>query len=173
MWVGAGSEGSIRKAARDGFNLLLDQMSPFDAIGEKVAIYRDELEKLGVPFDPYRIGVTRGLMVANNDNQRSEAHVLRGKFITEVQVLTRKGSDGPKAFAPADQKHGDPTSISENGAILGDSDEMAERVQALHDLGVRNILLHDLSGNFEALHQFAEEVMPRFAGDRADAEAAE
>src|SRR3546814_20146930 len=115
MWVGAGSEGSIRKAARDGFNLLLDQMSPFDAIGEKVAIYRDELEKLGVPFDPYRIGVTRGLMVANNDNHRSEAHVLRGTFIPAVPVPTRKGRHGPKHFPPPDPHHGHPTTLPENG----------------------------------------------------------
>ena len=53
-------------------------------------------------------------------------------------------------------------SVSENGAVLGNSEEMGERVQKLYDLGVRNILLHDLSGNFEALHQFAEEVMPHF-----------
>ena len=46
--------------------------------------------------------------------------------------------------------------VSEAGAVLGNSDEMGERVQKLHGLGVRNILLHDLSGNFDALHQFAE-----------------
>lgn len=60
--------------------------------------------------------------------------------------------------------------VSEAGAVLGNSDEMGERVQKLHGLGVRNILLHDLSGNFDALHQFAEEVMPGFTGtDQADA----
>ena len=66
MWVGAGSEASIRRVARDGFNLLLDQISSFEAIGEKIAIYRDELAKLGKDFDPYTVGVTRGLMVADD-----------------------------------------------------------------------------------------------------------
>jgi alkanesulfonate monooxygenase SsuD/methylene tetrahydromethanopterin reductase-like flavin-dependent oxidoreductase (luciferase family) len=179
MWVGAGSEKSIRAAARNGFNLLLDQMTSFAGIGDRVSWYRDELEKMGEEFDPYRIGVTRGLMVANNDNERTEAHVLRGKFITEVQVLSADKNLQAKAFNPVDNQRGgadgsDFVGVSENGAVLGNSDEMCERVQKLYDLGVRNVLLHDLSGNFEALHQFAEEVMPQFVGkDTAAADAAE
>ena len=165
MWVGAGSENSIRAAARNGFNLLLDQMTPFEGIGDRVQQYRDELEKMGKDFDPYRIGVTRGFMVANNDNERKEAHILRGKFISEVQVLSTDKRYQAKAFNPVDDNDAETTgtdSVSENGAVLGNSDEMGERVQKLYDLGVRNILLHDLSGNFEGLHQFAEEVMPHF-----------
>ena len=46
---------------------------------------------------------------------------------------------------------------------------MIERVEKLYELGVRNILLHDLSGSFDALQQFAEEVMPHFAGREGDA----
>ncbi len=156
MWVGAGSERSIRAAARNGFNLLLDQMTPFEGIGERVQQYRDELEKMGKEFDPYNIGVTRGLMVANNDNARKEAHILRGKFITEVQVLSTDKKYQAKAFNPVDNEDGSSGGtdmVSENGAVLGSSDEMGERVQKLYDLGVRNILLHDLSGNFEGLHQ--------------------
>ena len=166
MWVGAGSEASIRKAAKSGFNLLLDQMSPFEAIGERINYYRDEVENQGREFDPYSVAVTRGLMVANNDNKRKEAHVLRGKFITEVQVLATDKKFQAKSFNPvADSRwkdRGDPDLISEAGAIIGNSQEMGERVQKLYDLGVRNILAHDLSGSTEALQQFAEEVMPHF-----------
>jgi alkanesulfonate monooxygenase SsuD/methylene tetrahydromethanopterin reductase-like flavin-dependent oxidoreductase (luciferase family) len=166
MWVGAGSEPSIRKAAQNGYNLLLDQMSPFEAIGERINQYRDEVEKQGREFDPYSIAVTRGLMVANNDNERKEAHVLRGKFITEVQVLATDPKFQAKSFNPVANSRwkdrGSPDLISEGGAILGSSEEMGERVQKLYDLGVRNILCHDLSGSSEALQQFAEEVMPHF-----------
>ena len=171
MWVGAGSEKSIRAAARNGFNLLLDQMTPFEGIGKRVQQYRDELEKMGKDFDPYRIGVTRGMMVANNDDERKDAHILRGKFITEVQVLSTDKRYQPKACNPVendDGSSGGTDSVSENGAVLGNSDEMGERVQKLYDLGVRNILLHDLSGSFEGLQQFAEEVMPHFV-DKDDA----
>jgi alkanesulfonate monooxygenase SsuD/methylene tetrahydromethanopterin reductase-like flavin-dependent oxidoreductase (luciferase family) len=172
MWVGAGSEASIRKVAGDGFNLLLDQISSFEAIGEKLAVYQDELDRQGKPFDPWKVGVTRGLMVANTDAERRAAHQLRGKFVTQVQVLTTDRTGGPKAFNPVGTTH-DTDALSENGAIIGDSDEMGERVQRLYDLGVRNILVHDLAGSFDALQQFAEEVMPRFADTDRKAEAAE
>ena len=172
MWVGAGSEGSIRGVARNDFNLLLDQMSPFEAIGEKIRIYQDELDKLGKPYDRERVAVTRGLMVANNDNQRAEAHILRGKFISEVQILTKDKSAGPKAFSPVAVSN-DTDAISNNGAVLGDKDEMGERVERLRDEGVHTILLHDLSGSFDALQQFAEEVMPKFADETDNVRAAE
>ena len=44
FWLGAGSAESIRRAARDGFNLLLDQIAPTDLIIERVATFRDECE---------------------------------------------------------------------------------------------------------------------------------
>ncbi len=174
MWVGAASEGSIRGAARNGNNLLLAQVPTFDTIGESLGFYRDELDQMGVEFDPARVAVTRGLMVANNDNQRAEAHVLRGKFLTEVQSLATDPKFQSKTFVPAERhkNRGHPTDVSEAGAILGSSEEMIERTEKLYELGVRNILLHDLSGSFDALQQFAEEVMPHFAsrvGDEAQA----
>ncbi len=166
MWVGAGSEGSIRKAAQNGYNLLLDQMTPFEGIGDRINYYRDELDKQGREFDPYSIAVTRGLMVANSDKARQDAHALRNKFITEVQVLATDKRFQAKSFNPVADSgwkgRNDPVAISEAGAILGRSDEMGERIQKLYDLGVRNVLVHDLGGETESLVQFAEEVMPHF-----------
>lgn len=166
MWVGAASEGSIRKAAKNGYNLLLDQVTPFEGIGERVNYYRDELDKQGQEFDPYSIAVTRGLMVANDDKARADAHILRGKFISEVQVLATDKKFQAKSFNPvADSRwkdRDDPVAISEAGAIVGNSDEMGERIQRLYDVGIRNVLVHDLGGVAENLHQFAEEVMPHF-----------
>jgi len=176
MWIGAASENSIRGLARNGFNLLLAQVPTFETIGESIAIYRDELDKMGEEYDPSRVAVTRGLMVANNDAERAEAHVLRGKFLTEVQVLATDPRFQSKTFVPAERhkNRGDPTEVSEAGAIIGKADEMIERCEKLYDLGVRNVLLHDLSGSFDALQQFAEEVMPHFAGrDDDTAQAAE
>ena len=165
MWQGAGSERSIRQAAREGYNLLLDQMTSFDGIAERVAIFRDEVEAAGRTFDPYSIGVTRGLMVADDAPARDTAHVLRNKFITEVQVLAADPKLQAFSFNPVAGKEA--TDVSEEGAIIGSSQEMADRIGRLHDAGVRNVLLHDLSGSMDALHQFAADVMPQFA-DRAD-----
>ncbi len=164
MWVGAASETSIRGAARNGYNLLLAQVPSFETIRQSLDYYRDELDKMGEEFDPERVAVCRGLMVANNDAERAEAHILRGKFLTEVQVLAIDPRFQAKSFVPADRHkdRGDPVVTSEEGAIIGNSEEMIERVGRLYDAGVRNILLHDLAGSFEALQQFGEEVMPHF-----------
>jgi len=164
MWVGAASEKSIRGAARNGYNLLLAQVPSFDTIKNSLDYYRDELDKMGEEFDPQRVAVCRGLMVANDDAARQEAHILRGKFLTEVQVLAIDPRFQAKSFVPADRhkNRGDPVVTSEEGAVIGNSEEMIERVGRLYDAGVRNILLHDLAGSFDALQQFGEEVMPHF-----------
>src|SRR5262245_9923719 len=47
LWMGAGSFESIRRAAREGFNLLLDQIAPVDLIIERVTAYREALARLG------------------------------------------------------------------------------------------------------------------------------
>src|SRR5262252_3068451 len=45
LWMGAGSFESIRRAAHEGYNLLLDQIAPVDLIIERVATYRAELAR--------------------------------------------------------------------------------------------------------------------------------
>ena len=54
--------------------------------------------------------------------------------------------------------------MSEKGAIIGDSKEMIDRVEKLYEYGVRNILLHDLTGSIDKLRQFATDVIPYFGG---------
>jgi alkanesulfonate monooxygenase SsuD/methylene tetrahydromethanopterin reductase-like flavin-dependent oxidoreductase (luciferase family) len=44
FWVGAGSRGSITKVAERGYNLLLDQFAPFEATGERLAWFKQEVE---------------------------------------------------------------------------------------------------------------------------------
>jgi len=45
FWLGAGSAESIRRAAREGYNLLLDQIAPTDLIIERVATFRQECQR--------------------------------------------------------------------------------------------------------------------------------
>ena len=170
IWQGAASLDSIRKAARDGYKLLLDQHSTVESIAEKIAVYGEELAKIGKPFDPYAIGVTRGLMVANDDREREYKHHYRSRFITETQTLTKDPRMQDKGFKPGPLPSGSPRDMSEKAAIVGNSQEMIDRVGRLHDVGVSQILMHDLTPNRQALddalRQFAEDVMPHFADDR-------
>ena len=67
FWLGAGSAESIRRAAREGYNLLLDQIAPTDLVIERVAIFRAECERAGRGWEPMSVGVTRGLQIVHND----------------------------------------------------------------------------------------------------------
>ena len=89
-------------------------------------------------------------------------------IITEVHVLTKDKSMAAKAFSPVGNT-GDTVAISEKGPIIGTPDEMAPRPQKIHDMGIRDVLLHDLPGSFEALRIFVEQGMPRFDGRQAQA----
>ena len=59
IWMGAGSENSIRRVAAQGFSLLLGQYVSPDDVAANIAVYRAEVEAHGRRFDPMQIGVTR------------------------------------------------------------------------------------------------------------------
>ena len=40
IWMGAGSPDSIRQVAARGYNLLLDQFAPFEAVAERIAMFK-------------------------------------------------------------------------------------------------------------------------------------
>ena len=161
LWQGAGSPESIRRAAQQGYSLLLDQILSFDQIEEKIEIYRNEIERLGKIFDPYSVGVTRGLMFAENAKEREEAHYVRNRFISRVKSLSTNTKSQSATFNPVGEVNNE-VEMSENGAIIGDKKEMFQRVKKLYQSGVRNILLHDLTGSDRALREFALEVAPQF-----------
>ena len=63
LWMGAGSAESIKKVAAQGYKLLLDQYASIGEIGERIALFKSEVEALGQTFDPMSVGVTRSLNV--------------------------------------------------------------------------------------------------------------
>src|SRR5882757_9065940 len=71
IWQACNSEASIRHAAREGFSILLDQISPIDRILERIAIYRDEQKRAEIA-KPGQVGVTRGMHIVENDVARQE-----------------------------------------------------------------------------------------------------
>jgi alkanesulfonate monooxygenase SsuD/methylene tetrahydromethanopterin reductase-like flavin-dependent oxidoreductase (luciferase family) len=157
--MGAGSFESIRKAAREGFNLLLDQIAPVDLIIERVAAYRQELERLGRPCRPGQIGVARALQIIRTEEEREAAHALRTKVLKAIGGLAR----GPGAERYQNVgSHADPNLASEESALLGTSEEIAARLRKLEAGGVDYVLLVDPTGSVDALRTFAEEIMPAF-----------
>jgi alkanesulfonate monooxygenase SsuD/methylene tetrahydromethanopterin reductase-like flavin-dependent oxidoreductase (luciferase family) len=159
LWMGAGSFESIRRAAQEGFNLLLDQIAPVDLIVERVAAYREELGKLGPRYNHGQIGVARALQIVRTEEERQSAYALRTKVLKAIGGLAR----GPGAERYQNiGSHADPNLASEESALLGTPEEIVARLKKLEAGGVDYVLLVDPTGSKEALRTFAEEIMPAF-----------
>jgi len=159
LWMGAGSFESIRRAAQEGFNLLLDQIAPVDLIIERVAAYRGELGKLGRRYRPGQIAVARALQIVRTEEERQSAYALRTKVLKAIGGLAR----GPGAERYQNiGSHADPNLASEESALLGTPEEIVARLKKLEAGGVDYVLLVDPTGSKEALRTFAEEIMPAF-----------
>ena len=159
LWMGAGSFESIRRAAREGFNLLLDQIAPVDLIVERVAAYRGELGNLGRSYRPGQIAVARALQIVRTEEERQSAYALRTKVLKAIGGLAR----GPGAERYQNiGSHADPNLASEESALLGTPEEIVARLRKLQAGGVDYVLLVDPTGSKEALRTFAEEIMPAF-----------
>ena len=160
LWMGAGSFESIRRAAQEGFNLLLDQIAPVDLIIERVAAYQDELAAAG-PALPSRTDRRRPRAA-----DRPHRGGARGGLALRTKVLKAIGglARGPGAERYQNiGSHADPNLASEELALLGTPEEIIARLKKLEAGGVDYVLLVDPTGSKDALRTFAEEIMPAFA----------
>src|SRR5581483_6254353 len=66
IWMAAGNPDSIRKVARRGCKLMLDQLSPTQLTIDRFNIYKAEVEACGRKFDPMDVAVSRAFLVARN-----------------------------------------------------------------------------------------------------------
>jgi alkanesulfonate monooxygenase SsuD/methylene tetrahydromethanopterin reductase-like flavin-dependent oxidoreductase (luciferase family) len=162
FWVGAGSRGSISKVAERGYNLLLDQFAPFEATGERLARFRQEVEARGRVFDPMEIGVARAFYVAKDaaDKQAALERRLAAQQRQHALAQTPTGDNKASIMSFADT-----TGANENSALYGTPDEICRKIEALAKLGVRYLLLTGGGAARDNLRRFAREVMPAFADE--------
>lgn len=154
LWLAAGSPDSIRRAAREGYNLLLDQLGAIDLTLERVALFRAECHRIGRAYRPEMIAVARALQIVRNEQEREAAYETRARVIRTIGDLARGGM--PEAH--------------DDAALLGTPAEIIARIRRLQAGGVESILLVDPNATVAGLRVFASEVMPAFSGDRAAAE---
>jgi alkanesulfonate monooxygenase SsuD/methylene tetrahydromethanopterin reductase-like flavin-dependent oxidoreductase (luciferase family) len=160
IWMGAGRPASIAKVAEYGFNLLLDQFAPIDTIGERIALFRSEVEARGRVFDPTSIAVTRSVNVVMTPEERAKAVEARLAARLRVDRLAQR-PDGNNQASIMSYAH--TLEASEESALYGSPDEIAAKLQRLRDLGAAYVLVNSAGGR-ESLRRFAREVMPGFAG---------
>ena len=161
FWVAAGSEASIRRAAKRGFNLILDQYASPEVLGERIKLYRSEREANGLPFDPMQVAVARQLYVAR-DATEAEAALKRAAQHTQRTVDVARTPAGKLAGSHV-LSYAGTAGATEAHALFGTPDELVPKFEALKRAGVAYVLLTILGGK-EQLRRFAREIMPAIAG---------
>jgi alkanesulfonate monooxygenase SsuD/methylene tetrahydromethanopterin reductase-like flavin-dependent oxidoreductase (luciferase family) len=152
MWLGAVSADSIRRAAREGYNLLLDQVASVAEVGERIAIFREECERVGRAYQSHMVGVTRGLYLAQTGEERARQAARRVEILATIGGIRRPGLGDP------DQ---------DDSPLFGTPAEIIARVRELEQVGVGLLLASDPGGDLQALRTFGREVMPAFAAASA------
>src|SRR5580704_277556 len=161
MWMGAGSPDSIRQVAARGYNLLLDQFASFEAVAQRIAIYKEALEKHGRVFDPLNVGVTRAFFVAKNTAEKEAALERRMEAQRRLEAISN-APDGTKSKASI-MTYSETREASEESALYGTPDEIAQKLEKLRRLGVEYVLLNGGGFAHESLRRFARELIPAFA----------
>ena len=159
LWMGAGSAESIRKVARLGFKLLLDQYATIDQIRERIAIYKSELEARGQVFDPMNVGVTRSINIVDTPAELAQARANRVAGRRRIDRLALSPEGGGRRVVLSDDE------ICAS-ALYGGPDEVATMMQSLREAGAEYVLLNSAGGR-PTLRRFARDLMPVFADSPA------
>jgi alkanesulfonate monooxygenase SsuD/methylene tetrahydromethanopterin reductase-like flavin-dependent oxidoreductase (luciferase family) len=171
LWVAAGSEASIRRAAARGFNLILDQYAGPQALADRIAVYKAERQAHGLAFDPMQVAVARQLYVAKDDADKRAA-LARQAANTRRTVEVSRAPDGTAGRGSHVLAYADRDGGTEENALYGTPEEICAMLEALRTAGVRHVLL-TVAGGGEQLRRFARDIMPIFADSAAAADAAE
>lgn len=165
IWIGAGSEASIRSAARSRTRLLVDQFGTIDSTCQKVDWYRDEIERNGGVFDPTHVCAARHLMLLRDEN----LHTLEAEYdqrlagIMRLREASRVPGDD-RELTVADHAFYDTARANTEDAVIGGLPETCiTKLKTLEAAGVGQVLMIDPSGGIPRLEHFAETVMPSFS----------
>ncbi|HEX2826224.1 MAG TPA: LLM class flavin-dependent oxidoreductase [Burkholderiales bacterium] len=158
LWMAAGSAASIRRVVARGASLLLDQFASVEAIGERVALYKAEVEAAGRAFDPMSVAVARDAYVASDESDRraalARAGAVRRRTIEVSRAPDRDGGSHILAYSHSD--------AGNEAALCGTPDEIVRKLEALRKVGVTYVLANFGGNSRESLRRFAREIVPAF-----------
>ena len=160
VWMAAGSAASIKRVAERGCSLLLDQFAPPEVIGERIALFKAEVEARGGVYDPMRVAVARDVHVSASDADKRaalERNVRSRQRINEVSRFPgQKGGSHQLAYEHTPER-------TEAVALYGTPDEIMEKLERLRAAGVAYVLGSFGGSSRESLRRFAREVAPAFS----------
>jgi alkanesulfonate monooxygenase SsuD/methylene tetrahydromethanopterin reductase-like flavin-dependent oxidoreductase (luciferase family) len=158
IWMAAGSAESIRRVAERGCCLLLDQFAPVAVIGERIGVYRAEVEARGRVFDPLSVAVARDAYVATGKADKLAAlernAKSRQRTVAVSQAPGHKGGSHVLGYEHTAESN-------EAVSLVGSPDEIREKLEALRAAGARYVLA-SFAGSRDSLRRFAREIAPDF-----------
>lgn len=158
FWLAAGRPESLRYAARENYNLFLDQFQTFDVIFERLAIYKQALAEAGRAQDPLSVAVARGLVITRTDEEREDAIVKR---IQHLETMNAFGSSSDGKTKSSMVSDANLRKAAEDGLLIGPPDEIIARLQRMGEEGIDYVLLSTRTQ--ETVRIFAKEIMPVLA----------
>ena len=158
FWMAAGRPESLRAAARDGYNLLLDQFQTVDVALERLAIYRATLDERGGAWNPMDAAVARALYIAETPTEREAAVAARIRQLTFMNAHGQSADGTRRSSMVSDD---DLLKATEQGVLIGTPAEIIDRLRKLEDGGVGYVLLSPQTAG--AIRAFAEKIMPAFS----------
>ena len=161
VWMAAGSAASIRRVAERGCNLMLDQFAAPHVIGERIALFKAEVEARGRAFRPTDVVVARDVHIAKDEADKMAALERSAKSRQRIVAVARDPSRPGGSHQLAYQHTPEAT---EAVALYGSPDEVMEKIEALRAVGVHYVLASFGASSRESLRRFAREVVPAFAG---------
>lgn len=162
VWIAAGKTDSIRKVAALGCNLLLDQFASTAEIGERIGLYKAEVEAGGKTFDPMGVAVARNFYVAETAAEAAEALDRQAQVHAGMVAVSRAPDGANRSHITA---YADTPGGTEANAIYGTPDRVFADLQALQRVGVRYVLLNGGQAVRQSLRRFAAEIMPGLSRD--------
>jgi len=158
IWIAAGNPDSIRKVAARGCNLLLDQFATTEGIGERLALFRAEVEARGRAFDPMDVAVARNIYVAHDAAEAQAALTRQAQAHARMVALSQRPDQQNKSHIMA---YAGAPGATEASALYDTPDAIAAELEALRALGVEYVLLNGGEHTRQTIRRFAADVMPR------------
>ena len=154
LWTGAGTLESVARVARSGMNVLLDQQGSFELTAERVQSFRDGCTEADRPFDPMSIGLTRTVIVTESAAETEKVLEARANAVSKTDAFGRLPG------LPDDRSsYADGSRMMIGAAIIGQANEVIERLMELEEMGVGYVLALAI-GNKKSMRLLAEKVMP-------------
>ena len=155
FWMAAGRAESLRDAARDGYNLLLDQFQTIDVALERLAIYRTALEETGGDWNPMSAAVARALYITNTPSERDAAVAAR---IRQLSFMNAHGTSQDGKAKSSMVSDDNLAKATEEGVLIGTPEEIIDRLHRLREGGVGYVLLSPQTDG--AMRIFADKILP-------------